>query len=185
MRPLVILDRDGVINYDSDEYIKSPQEWQPIEGSLEAIARLNHADFRVAVATNQSGLARKLFTMDTLVDIHNKMHKLVKEAGGRLDAIAFCPHAPRDDCECRKPKPGMLIDLAKRFNIQLSNIYIIGDSLRDLQAAAAVNARPILVRSGNGEKTVSILEESGLGNVPVFDDLAAAADYLLVAGQDY
>ena len=185
MRPLVVLDRDGVINYDSDEYIKSPQEWRPIEGSLEAIARLNHADFRVAVATNQSGLARKLFTMDTLVDIHNKMHKLVEEAGGHLDAIAFCPHAPRDDCECRKPKPGMLIDLAKRFNIQLSDIYIIGDSLRDLQAAAAVNARPILVRSGNGEKTANILEESGLGNVPVFDDLSAAADYLLVAGQDY
>jgi D-glycero-D-manno-heptose 1,7-bisphosphate phosphatase len=179
MKQLIILDRDGVINYDSDEYIKSPQEWQPIDGSLEAIARLNHAGYRVAVATNQSGVARKLFNMDTLVDIHNKMHKLVAEVGGHIDAVAFCPHAPRDDCECRKPKPGMLIDLAKRFNANPADLYIIGDSLRDLQAAAAVNAKPILVKTGKGEKVVNILDESGLGNVPVFDDLAAATDYLL------
>jgi D-glycero-D-manno-heptose 1,7-bisphosphate phosphatase len=181
MKKFIILDRDGVINHDSDEYIKSPQEWKPIKGSLEAIASLNHAGFRVAVATNQSGVARKLFNMDTLVDIHNKMHKLVGEVGGHIDAIAFCPHAPRDDCDCRKPKPGMLIDLAKRFNADLSDLYIIGDSLRDLQAAAAVNAKPILVRTGKGEHVVSILEESGLGNVPVFDDLAAATDYLVDA----
>jgi D-glycero-D-manno-heptose 1,7-bisphosphate phosphatase len=179
MKQLIVLDRDGVINHDSDEYIKSPQEWIPINGSLEAIARLNHAEFRIAVATNQSGIARKLFTMDTLVDIHNKMNKLVEEAGGYIDAIAFCPHAPRDDCDCRKPKPGMLIDLAKRFDARLSDLYIIGDSLRDLQAAAAVNARPILVRTGKGEKVVNILAESGLGNVPVFDDLAAATDFLV------
>ena len=178
MKKLIVLDRDGVINHDSDEYIKSPQEWKPIAGSLEAIARLNHADYRIAVATNQSGVARKLFNMDTLVDIHNKMHKLVAEVGGRIDAVAFCPHAPRDDCDCRKPKPGMLIDLAKRFDAQLSELFIVGDSLRDLQAAAAVNARPILVKTGKGEKVVSILAESGLGNVPVFDDLAAVADYL-------
>jgi D-glycero-D-manno-heptose 1,7-bisphosphate phosphatase len=107
------------------------------------------------------------------------MNKLVEEAGGHIDAIAFCPQAPRDDCDCRKPKPGMLIDLAKRFDASLSDLYIIGDSLRDLQAAAAVNARPILVRTGKGEKVVNILAESGLGNVPVFDDLAAATDYLV------
>lgn len=176
---LVILDRDGVINHDSDEYIKSPQEWKPIEGSIEAIARLKHANFQVAIATNQSGVARRLFSMDTLVDMHNKMLKLIAEVGGQIDAIAFCPHAPRDDCDCRKPKPGMLIDLAKRFNADLSQVFIIGDSLRDLQAAAAVNAKPILVRTGKGEKVVGLLKESGLGNVPVFANLSDAADYLI------
>jgi len=179
MKKLVVLDRDGVINEDSDDYIKSPQEWIPIAGSLEAIGQLNHANYHVTVATNQSGIARKLFTMDNLVDMHNKMHRLTEEAGGRIDAVFFCPHAPRDDCDCRKPKPGMLIDIAKRFNVKLSEIYVIGDSLRDLQAAAAVNAKPMLVRTGKGEKVVNTLNESGLGNVPVFDNLAAAVDTLL------
>jgi D-glycero-D-manno-heptose 1,7-bisphosphate phosphatase len=179
MRKLIVLDRDGVINHDSDEYIKSPQEWIPIDGSLEAIARLNHANYHVAVATNQSGIARKLFTMDTLVDMHNKMYRLVEEVGGHIDMIAFCPHMPRDDCDCRKPKPGMLIDIAKRFSMRLANIQVIGDSLRDLQAAAAVNAKPILVKTGKGEKVVELLNESGLGDIPVFDDLSAVTDYLL------
>lgn len=179
MKKLIILDRDGVINHDSDDYIKSPQEWQPIEGSLEAIARLNHAGYRVVVATNQSGIARKLFTIDTLVDMHNKMIRLTEEAGGHIEAIFFCPHAPKDDCDCRKPKPGMYIDISKRFHYPLQDIPVIGDSLRDLQSAAAVNAQPYLVKTGKGEKTVSLLEESGLGNIPIFDNLAHAADYLI------
>lgn len=179
MKKLIILDRDGVINQDSDEYVKSPQEWLPIAGSLEAIARLNYADYIVAVATNQSGIARKLFTMDTLVDMHNKMHLLVAEAGGRIDAIFFCPHAPRDNCDCRKPKPGMLIDIGKRFNVDLRDAYVVGDSLRDLQPAATVDATPILVKTGKGEKTADNLSAHDLKRSLVFENLAAVADYLL------
>jgi len=179
VKKLIVLDRDGVINHDSDEYIKSPKEWIPIDGSLEAIARLNHANYHVAIATNQSGIARKLFTLDTLIDMHNKMYRLVEEVGGHIDMIAFCPHMPRDDCDCRKPKPGMLIDIAKRFNTNLGDIQVIGDSLRDLQAASAVNAKPILVKTGKGEKVVELLNESGLGDIPVFNNLATATDYLL------
>lgn len=179
MKKLIVLDRDGVINHDSDEYIKSPQEWLPIEGSLEAIARLNHADYQVAVATNQSGIARKLFTMDNLVDMHNKMHQLVNEVGGHIDAVFFCPHAPRDQCDCRKPKPGMLVDIAKRFNANMRQVPVIGDSLRDLQAATAVEALPILVKTGKGEKMAGSLSEHGLGDTPVFDNLSEAVDHLL------
>jgi D-glycero-D-manno-heptose 1,7-bisphosphate phosphatase len=179
MSPLVVLDRDGVINHDSDEYIKSPQEWLPIDGSLEAIARLNHANYRVAVATNQSGVARKLFTLDSLIDMHNKMYKLVSEVGGHIDAVFFCPHAPRDRCDCRKPKPGMLLDIGKRFHVNMNDVYVIGDSLRDLQAARAANALPILVRTGKGEQVAASLAEHEFGEVPVFDDLSAAVDYLL------
>ena len=179
MKKLIILDRDGVINHDSDEYIKSLQEWQPIEGSLEAIARLNHAGYQIVVATNQSGIARKLFTMDTLVDMHNKMIRLVEEVGGHIDAIFFCPHAPRDHCDCRKPKPGMLIDISKRFHVPFKNLIVVGDSLRDLQAASAINAQPYLVKTGKGEKIVGLLDESGLGDVPVFNDLADFAEHLI------
>ena len=179
MKKLIILDRDGVINHDSDEYIKSPQEWLPIDGSLEAIARLNHADYRVAVATNQSGIARKLFSMDDLVDMHNKMHQLVTEVGGHIDAVFFCPHAPRDRCDCRKPKPGMLIDVAKRFKTHLSDVHVIGDSIRDLQAASTAGALPILVKTGKGEKMVDGLAEFGLSDTPIFADLSAAVDHLL------
>lgn len=179
MKKLVILDRDGVINHDSDEYIKSPQEWQPIDGSLQAIAKLNHAGYRVAVATNQSGIARQLFTLDTLVEMHNKMLRLTEEAGGHIEAVFFCPHAPRDHCDCRKPKPGMYIDISNRFHLPLDDLPIVGDSLRDLQAADAVNAQPYLVRTGKGEKVVGLLEESGLSYVPVFDNLAEAAEHII------
>ncbi len=179
MKKLIILDRDGVINHDSDDYIKSPQEWQPIDGSLEAIARLNHAGYRVVVATNQSGIARKLFSIDTLIEMHNKMLRLTEEVGGHIEAIFFCPHAPKDDCDCRKPKPGMYIDISKRFHVPLHDLPVIGDSLRDLQAAAAVKAQPFLVKTGKGEKTAGLLEESGLGDIPIFDDLAHAADYII------
>ncbi len=181
MKKLIVLDRDGVINHDSDEYIKSPQEWQPIEGSLEAIARLNHAGYRTVVATNQSGIARRLFTMDTLIDINNKMLRLIEQAGGHIEAIFFCPHSSSDHCGCRKPKPGLYIDISRRFHISPGELAIVGDSLRDLQAARAVHAQSCLVRTGKGEKTESLLQESGLGDVPVFDNLAEAVGHIISA----
>jgi D-glycero-D-manno-heptose 1,7-bisphosphate phosphatase len=150
---LVILDRDGTINQDSDQYIKSPAEWKPIPGSLEAIARLTQGGWRVAVATNQSGLSRGLFDMSTLNAIHAEMHRAVGQAGGRIDAIFFCPHAADSNCECRKPKPGLLHEIASRFGVELEGVPMIGDSLRDVTAAAAAGAQPWLVLTGNGRKT--------------------------------
>lgn len=170
---LVVLDRDGVINFDSDKYIKSAEEWTPIPGSLEAIARLTQAGFRVVVATNQSGLGRGLFDMTTLNAMHEKMHKAVNQLGGRIDAVFFCPHAQDAGCACRKPKPGMLLEIAERFKLSLADGPAIGDSLRDLQAASAAGARPILVRTGKGEKT---LKAGGLPlGTEVYQDLADAA----------
>lgn len=150
---LAIIDRDGVINYDSGQYIKTPAEWKPIPQSLEAIARLNHAGYRVVVATNQSGVGRGLFDMSTLNAIHDKMYRALATVGGRIDALFFCPHIDESNCDCRKPKPGMLLDIAKRFNVDLKNVPFIGDSLKDLQAAQAIGAKPILVLTGKGEKT--------------------------------
>ena len=174
---LVILDRDGVINYDSDQFIKSPAEWKPIPGSLEAIARLCQAGWRVVVATNQSGVGRGLFDMDMLNGIHNKMHRAVQSAGGRIDAVFFCPHTAENKCSCRKPQPGMFQRIGETFKVDLAGVPAIGDSLRDLQAAAAVGARPILVLSGKGKKT------QVAGGLPegttVCTDLAAAVDQLL------
>ena len=176
---LIILDRDGVINEDSDEYIKSPNEWKPIRGSLEAIARLHHAGWRVVVATNQSGIARKLFDMDTLVRIHKAMHQRVVETGGLIDAVFFCPHGPDDNCNCRKPRPGMFHDIAERLRIDLDRVPAVGDSLRDIQAAQAAGARPILVKTGKGFGPVSNPELDA--SVPVYDDLYSAVDALLKA----
>jgi D-glycero-D-manno-heptose 1,7-bisphosphate phosphatase len=169
---LVILDRDGVINYDSDQYIKSPDEWRPIPGSLDAIARLTQWGWRVVVATNQSGVGRGLFEMDTLNAIHDKMMRAVAQAGGRIDAIFFCPHTNADKCACRKPKPGMLQEIAQRFNADLAGVPAIGDSLRDLQAAIAVGAQPMLVLTGKGQKTHA--DPALPVGIPVFPDLAAA-----------
>ena len=174
---LVILDRDGVINEDSDAYIKSPEEWVPIPGSLEAIARLNRADYRVVIATNQSGVARGLFTMDTLNRIHEKMHRALAELGGNVDAIFYCPHAPDDHCDCRKPKPGLFQEIERRLGVSLGNVPAIGDSLRDLQAALAVGAQPLLVLTGKGLITQATLTDAT--DVPVFENLAAAVDALL------
>jgi D-glycero-D-manno-heptose 1,7-bisphosphate phosphatase len=173
---LIILDRDGTINYDSDAHIKSPDEWRPIEGSLEAIARLTQADYRIAVATNQSGIARGLFDTTTLIAIHNTMQRALGQVGGRIDAFFFCPHAADSACECRKPRPGMLIEIAKRFNVSLDDTYMVGDALRDLEAAAAAGAKPVLVLTGKGKKTQ---KEGGLppGTI-VFPDLAAFAAHL-------
>jgi D-glycero-D-manno-heptose 1,7-bisphosphate phosphatase len=174
---LIILDRDGVINYDSDQFIKSPDEWRPIPGSLEAIARLNHAGFRVVVATNQSGLGRGLFDMATLIAINDKMHKALAQVGGRIDAVFYCPHAADSACDCRKPKPGMFTEIGHRFGVELTGVPCVGDSVRDLQAAAAIEAQPILVLSGKGEKTL----RDGVfpSNTIIFPDLAFAVTALL------
>ncbi len=176
---LIILDRDGVINIDSDQFIKSPDEWKPIPGSLEAIARLTRDGWRVVVATNQSGLARGLFEMATLNAIHAKMHKAVAQAGGRIDAVFYCPHAADMHCDCRKPKTGLFNEIATRYGIGLLDVPAIGDSLRDLEAAARVGARPMLVKTGKGTKT---LVAGGLpANTPAFSDLSEAVEHLLVA----
>jgi D-glycero-D-manno-heptose 1,7-bisphosphate phosphatase len=150
---LIILDRDGVINIDSDQFIKSPDEWKPIPGSLEAIARLNQWGWRVVVASNQSGVGRGLFGMDTLNAINDKMVRSLAQVGGRLDAIFFCPHAADSTCECRKPRPGMFLQIAERFNVNLAGVPCVGDSLRDLQAGLAVGCTPHLVLTGKGSKT--------------------------------
>ncbi len=174
---LVILDRDGVINYDSDQFIKSPEEWKPIPGSLEAIARLNQADYRVVVATNQSGIGRGLFDMAMLNAIHDKMHKACAMVGARIDAVFFCPHTSEHQCNCRKPKPGMLEEIAARYGVSLTGVPVVGDSLRDLQPAAALGAQPYLVLTGKGTKT----QEAG--NLPeqtiVRPDLAAVVAELV------
>jgi D-glycero-D-manno-heptose 1,7-bisphosphate phosphatase len=170
---LIILDRDGVINHDSDAFIKSPDEWRPIAGSLEAIARLGKAGYRVVVATNQSGVGRGLFDLATLAAIHTKMHRAVIAAGGHLDAIFFCPHAADAHCHCRKPEPGMLEEILRRFQVEPQSVTAVGDSLRDLQAAAAVGTKPVLVLTGKGQKTMQA------GGLPpqtlVRVDLAAVA----------
>jgi len=180
---LVILDRDGVLNEDSDAFIKSPSEWTPIPGSLEAVARLHRAEYRVLIASNQSGIGRGLFTTDTLSKIHNAMLEQVHQKGGEIEAIFFCPHAPEAACHCRKPAPGMLLDIAERLKVSLAGVPVVGDSLRDIQSAQSVGALPVLVRTGKGARTISDLEERRLAvaliEVPVFDDLAAFVDALL------
>lgn len=173
---LVILDRDGVINHDSDAYIKRPDEWTPIEGSLEAIALLNQSGFHVVLATNQSGVGRGLFDMATLNAIHDKMHRALGHVGGRVDAIFYCPHAPEANCPCRKPKLGMFEDIARRFNTDLAGVPMIGDTRRDLDAAAAVGAAPILVLTGKGEQTRS--EAALPKGTRIYADLAAAVEAL-------
>lgn len=177
---LIILDRDGVINEDSDAYIKSVDEYIPIPGSLEAIARLNQAGYTVVVATNQSGIARGLFEESVLQQMHDKLKMLLKEVGGAIDKIYFCPHGPDDGCDCRKPMPGMLQQIFRDYPVDPAGVPAIGDSLRDLQAAQQVGARPILVKTGKGHKTVQQLaDHPALQAVPVFDNLAAAVDALL------
>ena len=177
MMKLIVLDRDGVINVDSASFIKSPAEWKPIPGSLEAIARLHQAGYRVVVATNQSGVGRSLFDMDTLNAIHQKMHQAVALSGGRIDAVFFCPHTADAGCECRKPKAGMFRRIASCFNVDMTGVPAVGDSLRDLQAAAKVGATPYLVLTGKGEKTRA---DGGLPEgTQAFPDLAAVVEHLL------
>ncbi|HEB94390.1 MAG TPA: D-glycero-beta-D-manno-heptose 1,7-bisphosphate 7-phosphatase [Gammaproteobacteria bacterium] len=174
---LVILDRDGVINQDSDDYIKFVDEFIPLPGSLAAIARLNRAGYTVAVATNQSGVGRGLFDLATLGAMHDKLARLLLEEDGRVDRVFYCPHSPNDACDCRKPLPGLLQQIAVHYKASLANVPVIGDSLRDLEAARAVGARPILVRTGKGQRTLAA--GKGLEDVPVYDDLAAVVDDLV------
>jgi D-glycero-D-manno-heptose 1,7-bisphosphate phosphatase len=174
---LVILDRDGVINQDSVNFIKSPNEWIPLPGSLEAIALLNQSGFRVVIATNQSGIARGLFDMAALNEINDKMQHALAQMGGRIDAMFYCPHMAEDHCECRKPKTGMIEDISRRFSVDLNEVYAVGDALRDLRAYADAGCKPILVRTGKGEET---LEHCDLPKYTlVFADLNEAVQHII------
>ena len=174
---VVVLDRDGVINQDSPEFIKSVSEWHELPGSLEAIAKLHKAGFRVAIATNQSGIGRGLLDTAALANIHRNMLDKISAAGGHIVRIVYCPHLPEDRCACRKPLPGMLYQLAEELGCGLANMIVIGDAARDLEAARAVGARAILVRTGKGSSTEELLSSDE--PVEVYDDLATAAAILL------
>lgn len=176
-KPLIVLDRDGVINQDSAAFIKHADEWVALPDSLKAIARLNEAGYTVAVASNQSGVGRGLLSLDTLETIHNKMQREAELQGGRLDHIVFCPHHPTDGCNCRKPLPGLLDQLASHYGCDQKDMIIVGDSLRDLEAAWAVNARACLVRTGNGKMTEAKLPADR--DTEVFDNLDAAARHII------
>ncbi|MFC1664282.1 D-glycero-beta-D-manno-heptose 1,7-bisphosphate 7-phosphatase [Pseudomonadota bacterium] len=182
---LVILDRDGVINQESKDFIKSPEEWIALPGSLEAIAKLCRQDYKVIVATNQSGVGRGLFSVDTLNKIHTRMLDRVNKKGGAIEAIFFCPHGPEQECGCRKPRAQLYRDIESRLKASLAGVPSVGDSLRDIQAAKTVNALPILVRTGNGKQTEDDLKNKDgkviLDDVqiPVFDDLASFTSALI------
>lgn len=177
---LLVLDRDGTINYDREDYVKSPQEWEPLPGALEAIARLNHAGWHVVLATNQSGLGRGLFDMAALNAMHEKMHQQLAAVGGRIDAIFFCPHAPEDQCQCRKPLPGLFEQIGQRMGLSLKGVPAAGDSLRDLAAAVAVGGQPHLVLTG---KSAGVDPELARRAMPsgthVHENLSALADWLI------
>lgn len=177
MGRVIILDRDGVINEDSPEFVKRPEEWFPIPGSLEAITRLNHSGYRVVVATNQSAIGRQLFDIEMLNRIHAVMLARLADIGGNIEAIFFCPHTPRDNCQCRKPEPGLLLAIADRLRVPINQIPVVGDSQRDLDAAGSAGALPHLVRTGNGKAT------EANGKLPigtkVHDDLATFVEQFL------
>lgn len=177
MKKLIILDRDGVINYDSPDYIKSPDEWQPIPGSIEAIALLKNAGYIVVVATNQSGIARNLYDIATLQSIHEKMQQLCLKNGAAIDKIYYCPHHPSEHCACRKPKPGMLVQIAQDFDCSLNNVPVIGDRLTDIAAAQAVHAFPIFVATSYLPLTEEIKDK--LQEIPQFENLLQAVQALL------
>lgn len=182
MSTLIVLDRDGVINHDSDDYIKSVDEWQPIDGSIEAIARLTKAGYTVAVATNQSGIGRQYFSLQTLAAMHRKMNDLVEQAGGKIAHIAFCPHLPDADCDCRKPKPGLIHQIEQATGLSAKGRWMIGDSLSDLQAGTAAGCKTALLLTGKGPRTqAKIAANSDLIEqaAPQFSDLAAFVDQLL------
>lgn len=181
--PLIILDRDGVINYDSEDYIKNEEEWIPLPGSIEAIANLSRAGFIVCVATNQSGLGRGLFDEFALARMHELMCTLVEKQGGQISAIFFCPHGPDAGCECRKPKPGLLNQIEEQFQQPVADSWFIGDTEKDIDAALAKQCRPILVTTGKGSLTQSVMDPAKLAHVHVFDDLFAATMFV-IANQD-
>lgn len=178
MMRLIVLDRDGVINHDDPDHIRTPKAWRPLDGSLEAIARFTHAGWRVVVASNQSGIGRGLLDYGDLFAIHDKMLRMTAELGGRIDGVFFCPHAPDTGCECRKPAPGLLREIGGRLGVDLASVPVVGDSWRDIEAARAAGAIPILVRTGNGE-TAEKEHRNELADIAVYDDLAAAAAALL------
>lgn len=174
---VIILDRDGVINEDSDDFIKSPDEFLPINGSLHAIARLKQANYSVVVATNQSGVGRGLFDIEMLNRIHEKLYRELASLGVTIDGIFFCPHAPDEGCDCRKPKPGLFYDISQRLKIKLDKVIAVGDSLRDIQAANIAGASPVLVKTGKGKRTLK--KNIGLENVPIYKNLAMVVDDVL------
>ncbi|MDO4433890.1 MAG: D-glycero-beta-D-manno-heptose 1,7-bisphosphate 7-phosphatase [Alysiella sp.] len=176
---LIILDRDGVINHDRDDFVKSPEEWQVIDGSMDAIAFLTQVGYTLVVATNQSGIGRTYFSVETLHEMHAKMHKLVHQAGGEISGIWFCPHLPEHNCDCRKPKSGMIVDILRRFNAEASETYLVGDSLRDLQAIASVGGQAVLVKTGKGMKTLEKDADKLPEHTLVFDDLLAFSQFLI------
>lgn len=173
---LIILDRDGVINEDSDAYIKTLDEWIPIAGSIEAMARLSRAGWTVAVATNQSGVGRGYYSEATLQSMHDRLRELVAEQGGKVDLIRYCPHTPEAGCDCRKPAPGLYLQIAQALQLELVGVPTVGDSLRDLQAGIAVGCAPYLVRTGKGQSAQYKALPEG---TRVFDNLAAVVDHLL------
>lgn len=175
---LIVLDRDGVINHDHPDHIRTPKAWRPIDGSLEAIARLTHAGWHVAIASNQSGIGRGLFGYGDLFAIHDKMIRMTAELGGRIDGVFFCPHAPDAGCACRKPAPGLLLEIGERLGADPGSVPAVGDAWRDVEAARAAGAIPILVRTGNG-RTTEEEHRNDLADIAVYDDLAAAAEALL------
>ncbi len=174
----VILDRDGVINYDSAHYIKSPEEWQPIPGSLEAIAKLNRGGFCVLIATNQSGVARGFYDHDVLKKIHEKLTAELESLGGSIEEIFYCPHHPEDNCNCRKPKPGMLQKIQAKYQLDFKDVFYIGDSIVDMQVAITMNCKPILVLTGNGKKTLENHPDL-IPSIHYFADLSEAVDAIL------
>ena len=177
MKKIIILDRDGVINFDSDHYIKSLHEWKPIPGSLEAIATLSQASYKIAVVTNQSGVQRGLFGIEVLHEIHQTLQSRVRALGGHIDGLFFCPHQPSDDCHCRKPKTGLFELVANFFQVDLNGVPAIGDAWRDIEAARAANCSPILVLTGKGERTLQ-QHRSNLEKIPIYSNLAAAARHI-------
>ncbi|MCX2793986.1 D-glycero-beta-D-manno-heptose 1,7-bisphosphate 7-phosphatase [Microbulbifer thermotolerans] len=179
---IIVLDRDGVINYDSNAHIKSADEWTPLPGSIEAMAELSRAGHQLVIATNQSGLALGLFDLDDLEAMHAKMRALVEDAGGEIAAIFYCPHSPEDNCRCRKPEPGLLDAIEAEFDTSLHGCYLVGDQLKDLHTALTKGCRPVLVRTGAGEGTLRQLlqqPDERLADTAVFDDLAQFAQFLL------
>ncbi len=179
---LIILDRDGVLNEDSDAFIKTTDEWIPLPGSAEAVGRLTQAGYAIAIATNQSGVARGYFTLETLQAMHDKMAALAAEHGGKFAHIAFCPHGPDDGCDCRKPLPGLIHQIEKALGVSAEGCWMVGDSIRDLEAGVAAGCKPVLVRTGKGEKSIAKLAAAGLSQAQVFDNLAAFADFVLTNG---
>ena len=178
MNKLIILDRDGVINEDSDAYIKTVDEWIPIPGSIEAIARLSQAGYTVTVATNQSGIGRGYYDVGTLDAMHARLRELVAEQGGALGKIVYCPHGPDDGCDCRKPLPGLIDQIVTEYG-DVTGAPLIGDSLRDLEAGVARHCTPVLVRTGKGNQTLEKGLPESLGPVAIYDSLADFADHIL------